>query len=165
MLKQKGFTLIELLVVIAIIGILSSVVLSSLNTARAKAADSAIKANLSQVRAQAELLYSDWGTYGIDATPVAFAEAACTNLLTGADTIFADPKIVAQITAAGNASSGGGMGAGRCASTVGATAGYAISVPLKTNTANAWCVDSSGASVQVAAGDAGINATPACVPN
>ncbi|NCU28847.1 MAG: prepilin-type N-terminal cleavage/methylation domain-containing protein, partial [Candidatus Moranbacteria bacterium] len=31
--KNKGFTLIELLVVIAIIGILSSVVLASLNSA------------------------------------------------------------------------------------------------------------------------------------
>jgi prepilin-type N-terminal cleavage/methylation domain-containing protein len=60
---QKGFTLIELLVVIAIIGILSSVVLASLNSARGKGGDAAVKSNLSGIRAQAELMYNDMGCY------------------------------------------------------------------------------------------------------
>lgn len=58
---NQGFTLIELLVVIAIIGILSSVVLASLNTARGKGADAAAKSNLNNIRAQAEIFYDTNG--------------------------------------------------------------------------------------------------------
>ena len=48
--KNKGFTLIELLVVIAIIGILSSVVIASINQARDKGNDAAIQSNLNGIR-------------------------------------------------------------------------------------------------------------------
>lgn len=62
--KKNGFTLIELLVVIAIISLLSSIILASLNSARGKASNSAIKEDLNNMRSAAELLYSNKGTYG-----------------------------------------------------------------------------------------------------
>ncbi len=57
--KIKGFTLIELLVVIAIIGLLASIILVSLNSARQKARDSRRISDLRQVALALELYYDN----------------------------------------------------------------------------------------------------------
>jgi len=61
--QNKGFTLIELLVVIAIIGLLSSVVLASLTSAREKAINSEIVRSVDAYTKAAELYRNDNNEY------------------------------------------------------------------------------------------------------
>jgi prepilin-type N-terminal cleavage/methylation domain-containing protein len=61
--SEKGFTLIELLVVIAIIGILSSVVLASLNTARLKSRDTRRIADIKQLQLALALYFDSNSQY------------------------------------------------------------------------------------------------------
>ncbi|HUQ29925.1 MAG TPA: type II secretion system protein [Candidatus Paceibacterota bacterium] len=120
----RGFTLIELLVVIAIIGILSAVVLASLNTARSKGNDAAMKANLDTIRKQAVIYFNDNGQY------------AATDLSACSGDLFSDQTVVAAITAAGTS------GAVTCFATAGEAGGYAVAGQLKDG--SYWCVDSKG---------------------
>lgn len=61
--NQKGFTLIELLVVIAIIGLLASIVLLALNSARAKSRDAKRLADVKELTTALELYYNDYSGY------------------------------------------------------------------------------------------------------
>ena len=60
---KKGFTLIELLVVVAIISLLSSIVMASLNSARAKSKDAFLREEGDQMRTLLEEEYNDTGSY------------------------------------------------------------------------------------------------------
>ncbi len=143
--SSKGFTLIELLVVIAIIGILSSVVLASLNSARNKGADAAVKANLSGVRAQAELFY--------DSTNVPTYEGVCAS--SGANTIgigvgAAETAYRGAITTYDD-DDASTWNSAQCHDILSAWVAW---VPLKASTSavpSAWCVDSTGTSKPTAA--------------
>lgn len=61
--SNKGFTLIELLVVISIIGVLASVVLVSLDGARAKARDTIRLSDLKQIEVAFTMYRNDYGHY------------------------------------------------------------------------------------------------------
>lgn len=63
MKKNKGFTLIELLVVVAIIGILATIVLVSLSSARIRARDTRRAADLRQVALALEMYFDDNDRY------------------------------------------------------------------------------------------------------
>ena len=124
---KKGFTLIELLVVVAIIGILAAVVLASLNTARAKGSDAAIKSDLANARAQAEIWYDSNGT-------------TYTNLCDSTNVSPVVQNFWRQLNAASVAGGNVTVPANCSAS----ASQWVASTNLRTDPAIFWCVDSNG---------------------
>ncbi len=136
--RTKGFTLIELLVVIAIIGILSSVVLASLNTARGKGANAKIKAQLASARSAAEAYYdSNGNSYNGSAGDV--IDGDCATL----DSMFVDD--VSNMSAFTDPANYPGVPNLTCYSDA---VSYAISASLFVDDGgfDSWCVDSTGKS-------------------
>jgi prepilin-type N-terminal cleavage/methylation domain-containing protein len=157
---ERGFTLIELLVVIAIIGVLSSIVLSSLNTARNKGTDASVKSNLDSSRAQAELFYDANGNKYVQTAGTAtdvcnVAGSVGSPAVKG---IYAQVLAAAQSAGLGTVNNvigtTGGLLIATCHTCNAATGGsdcnskfdrWAAEAPLKSSGGTlVYCVDSSG---------------------
>jgi prepilin-type N-terminal cleavage/methylation domain-containing protein len=129
MLKKGGFTLIELLIVVAIIGILASLILASVASARFKARDVGIQASLFEVRNAAETSYSVDGNY----------EAVCDDV----NHILSNSGEFKKIGDA--VRSYNGNQDITCYESSDKQA-YAVSSPLIYRAGKHWCVDSVGIS-------------------
>jgi prepilin-type N-terminal cleavage/methylation domain-containing protein len=144
---SRGFTLIELMVVIAIIALLSSIVLSALNSGRGKAIDTAIKENLINARTRAALYYDTNNNYGTNASNINLAVGSVCNTV---NTIF-DPNntltVNPMILAADKVARGDGVNpTTKVACGISASGATWITyVPLFYATGG-WCVDSAGQS-------------------
>ncbi len=141
---RKGFTLIELLVVIAIIGLLSSVILASLNSARNKGKDAAIKAGVDQLVTLMGENYDDYTSYAnLQYGWITAGGYSCSTAFTGT---YASQAQAICTSIFNNAAENGWGGPGAykiyMSNAVSTVTAYSIMVQL--NDGKWYCAGSSG---------------------
>lgn len=133
---SEGFSLVELLIVMAIIGILSTIILTSVSNSRAKAYDSKIKQQLSSFRIAAEMYFlnqqpNSYGPSSADCGSGMFNNVDPSN---GSPAIYIDPGNLpdpTQLACQSNDSE------------------YALKASLYSGN-EYWCIDNKGSSRPIA---------------
>ncbi len=139
---KKGFTLIELLVVVIIIGLLSAIIVSSVNDARKKGGDAGVKNNLSGARSQGEVFYSTNTSFPNSYTSV------CTNGVVGGAQGVGLAVLTASKAVGLSSYSTNTTGTLTTATCNDSSSAWAAEVPLKGG--GMWCVDSTSKSIKEA---------------
>jgi prepilin-type N-terminal cleavage/methylation domain-containing protein len=167
--KIKGFTLIELLVVIAIIGILSAIVLASLNTARQKGVNAQIEADLSELQSQASIDYDSFaspGSYGTSTPAFTAAQSAWGVTGTGAPGTggvgILGATAAALDTSASNALNQISTDNSNKLQWIDTGTAYVVEAALTPAGTGNWCVDSTGASKAEPAATLLVSTSVAC---
>ena len=154
-LRSSGFTLIELLVVIAIIGILSVFVIAAVTSARDKAADAKIKADMRQFRVIAENFYDGNGN-SYDGFETCIDTPDATNCL--------DQTTANQVTTLTTDLETANASAGSLDASSNAT-DFCLAAPLKSSATTYLCVDFTGRQYENTSASSPCGSTTVCTFN
>lgn len=138
---QRGFTLVELMVVLSIISLMSSIVLASLSTARARAADAAIRTDLNNIRSFSQIYFSNLGQYSTAGASIGLS-STCNSISPQTPVTNITNDVAFQEIIDDAVLKNGGLAA-KCVAT---PTYFVVAVRLKSDATRAWCVDSSGGS-------------------
>ncbi len=134
---KKGFSIIELLVVIAVIGLLASITMGYLGSARKKGDDTAVKSNLATMRSVGEIFFLDNNNSYLPAGGSTFGIATCPAYnATGTNMLSKDKVIASSIAEA--------VLRGIGSACYNSDSVWAVAVGLKLVPNTSWCVDVSG---------------------
>lgn len=134
---KKGFSLIELLISISIIGIITTIVLSSVSNSRARAYDSKVKQQLTSFRTAAEIYLSMNGRYNAPEAEGTEINTCNTGMFNNVEYQNGSPGLY---IAEGNIPDFTDVYCGAN------DTAYAVKATLYSNN-QYWCVDSKGASM------------------